>query len=156
MNDDGRDAESDSGDKKAHHNALERRRRDHIKESFTTLRRSLPTIGRSEKASRALILKKAADYIMKMSGKNDGHQIDIHDLREENQKLERQVLSLEKKYDFPSDRDALEINEGETACPGSPNSLEVNLSSSETNENRRSRQSGIRKKKAKINLSSGS
>jgi len=31
-------------EKRAHHNALERRRRDHIKESFTNLREAVPTL----------------------------------------------------------------------------------------------------------------
>ncbi|GFU07777.1 protein max, partial [Nephila pilipes] len=35
------DNESDA-DKRAHHNALERKRRDHIKDSFSSLRDSLP------------------------------------------------------------------------------------------------------------------
>ncbi|KAH8028442.1 hypothetical protein HPB51_016893 [Rhipicephalus microplus] len=52
-------------DKRAHHNALERRRRDHIKFSFTSLRDAVPSL-QGEKASRAQILKKAADYIQSM------------------------------------------------------------------------------------------
>lgn len=31
-------------DKRAHHNALERKRRDHIKDSFTGLRDSIPSL----------------------------------------------------------------------------------------------------------------
>ena len=31
-------------EKRAHHNALERKRRDHIKESFSSLRDSVPTL----------------------------------------------------------------------------------------------------------------
>lgn len=31
-------------DKRAHHNALERKRRDHIKDSFTSLRDSIPSL----------------------------------------------------------------------------------------------------------------
>ena len=37
-------------DKRAHHNALERKRRDHIKDSFTTLRDAVPILGGPEKA----------------------------------------------------------------------------------------------------------
>ena len=49
-------------DKRAHHNALERKRRDHIKESFTGLRDAIPTM-QGDKSSRAQILKKASEYI---------------------------------------------------------------------------------------------
>ena len=41
-------------DKKAHHNALERKRRDHIKESFIELHRCLPTVNKHDRVSRPL------------------------------------------------------------------------------------------------------
>ena len=50
-------------DKRAHHNALERKRRDHIKDSFTGLRDAIPTMRGGDKSSRAQILKKASEYI---------------------------------------------------------------------------------------------
>ena len=50
-------------DKRAHHNALERKRRDHIKDSFTGLRDAIPTMKGGDKSSRAQILKKASEYI---------------------------------------------------------------------------------------------
>ena len=58
MSDDDRDLDLDSDDegsgglsnlppgqdKRAHHNALERKRRDHIKDSFTGLKDAIPTL----------------------------------------------------------------------------------------------------------------
>jgi hypothetical protein len=38
-------------EKRAHHNALERKRRDHIKDSFTSLRETVPAL-QGEKAVR--------------------------------------------------------------------------------------------------------
>ncbi|KAK8737091.1 hypothetical protein OTU49_004799 [Cherax quadricarinatus] len=85
-------------EKRAHHNALERKRRDHIKDSFCSLRDSVPSL-HGEKASRAQILKKAADYIEFMRRKNSAHQQDIDDLKKQNNLLETQIRSLEKtKY----------------------------------------------------------
>lgn len=88
-------------EKRAHHNALERKRRDHIKDSFCSLRDSVPSL-HGEKvgtASRAQILKKAADYIEFMRRKNSAHQQDIDDLKRQNNLLETQIRSLEKtKY----------------------------------------------------------
>lgn len=52
-------------DKRAHHNALERRRRDHIKDSFHSLRDCIPSLV-GEKVSRAHILNKATEYIRYM------------------------------------------------------------------------------------------
>jgi len=83
-------------DKKAHHNALERKRRDHIKESFIGLRDCLPSMKR-EKASRAQILKQATDYIQFMTKKNGSIQKDIDNMRKQNHTLRQQVQLAEKK-----------------------------------------------------------
>ncbi|KAM9554090.1 protein max isoform X4 [Oncorhynchus nerka] len=91
-------------DKRAHHNALERKRRDHIKDSFHSLRDSVPAlqgekVGREQsikQASRAQILDKATDYIQYMRRKNHTHQQDIDDLKRQNALLEQQVRALEK------------------------------------------------------------
>eukprot|EP00051_Salpingoeca_urceolata_P032413 m.15593 g.15593 ORF g.15593 m.15593 type:complete len:111 (-) comp5058_c0_seq1:199-531(-) len=74
-------------DKRAHHNALERKRRDHIKDSFATLRDSIPALA-SEKASRAQILNKATDYIVFMRKKNATHQSEMEELRKQNSALQ--------------------------------------------------------------------
>ncbi|XP_067321639.1 protein max-like [Anolis sagrei] len=88
------EVESDA-DKHAHHNALERKRRDHIKDSFHSLRDSVPLL-QEEKASRAQILDKATEYIQYMHWKNHTHQQDIDDLKHQNALLEQQVCALEK------------------------------------------------------------
>ncbi|XP_050037097.1 protein max isoform X6 [Dermacentor andersoni] len=91
MSDEERDVDIESdADKRAHHNALERRRRDHIKFSFTSLRDAVPSL-QGEKASRAQILKKAADYIQSMRRKNTAHLQDIEDLKRQNKLLEEQM-----------------------------------------------------------------
>uniref|UniRef100_A0A2P2I651 Protein max n=1 Tax=Hirondellea gigas TaxID=1518452 RepID=A0A2P2I651_9CRUS len=86
--------------KRAHHNALERKRRDHIKDSFTSLRDCVPALqGEKVKSSRAQILKKASDYIEFMRKKISSHKTDIVDLQRQNELLEAQIKSLEKaKY----------------------------------------------------------
>ncbi|XKL67205.1 hypothetical protein PGB90_010625 [Kerria lacca] len=96
MSDDDRDLELESAEKRAHHNALERKRRDHIKDSFTSLRESVPSLQGEKVASRAQILKKAADYIQFMRRKNTAHQQDIDDLKRQNNLLETQICTLEK------------------------------------------------------------
>lgn len=82
-------------EKRAHHNALERKRRDHIKESFHSLRDSVPSV-QGEKASRAQILKQATDYIQFMNKKSSTIQHDIDDLKRQNSILDSQIRSLEK------------------------------------------------------------
>lgn len=84
-------------EKRAHHNALERKRRDHIKDSFTSLRDSVPSLqGEKVNASRAQILKKAAEFIQFMRRKNNSHQQDIDDLKRQNSLLETQIRQLEQ------------------------------------------------------------
>ncbi|CAH1163852.1 unnamed protein product [Phaedon cochleariae] len=83
-------------EKRAHHNALERKRRDHIKDSFSSLRDSVPALNGEKVASRAQILKKAAEYILFMRKKNCSHQQDIEDLKRQNNLLEAQIRTLEK------------------------------------------------------------
>lgn len=98
-------------EKRAHHNALERKRRDHIKDSFTNLREAVPSL-QGEKvnsvfmrvrhthgstntqsvlqASRAQILKKAAEYISAMRRKSSIQSNDIEDLKRQNSNIENQ------------------------------------------------------------------
>ncbi|KAK7103384.1 protein max-like isoform X4 [Littorina saxatilis] len=82
-------------DKRAHHNALERKRRDHIKDSFHSLRDSVPDL-QGEKVSRAQILKRAAEYIQSMREKNTTHQKDIESMKKANEQIESQIRMLEK------------------------------------------------------------
>ena len=77
--------------KRAHHNELERKRRDHIKDSFSGLKDAIPTL-HGDKCSRAQILKKASEYIAFMRRKNGSHSNDIEDLRRQNLHLENQVI----------------------------------------------------------------
>ncbi|KAH8351689.1 protein max [Drosophila kikkawai] len=81
-------------EKRAHHNALERRRRDHIKESFTNLREAVPTL-KGEKASRAQILKKTTECIQTMRRKISENQKDIEEIKKQNSILDQQIRALE-------------------------------------------------------------
>lgn len=99
-------------DRRAHHNALERKRRDHIKDSFTGLRDAIPTM-QGDKSSRAQILRKAAEYISFMRRKQSTNQQDIEDLRRQNSHLDKQIRVLEgakQSGNYSSAADILEEN----------------------------------------------
>uniref|UniRef100_A0A1B0C6U9 Protein max n=1 Tax=Glossina palpalis gambiensis TaxID=67801 RepID=A0A1B0C6U9_9MUSC len=81
-------------EKRAHHNALERKRCDHIKESFTNLREAVPSL-KGKKASRAQILKKTTDCIQNMRRKIQANQKDVNDLKHQIAILEEEVRLLE-------------------------------------------------------------
>nr|KAF6485854.1 MYC associated factor X [Rousettus aegyptiacus] len=112
-----------AADKRAHHNALERKRRDHIKDSFHSLRDSVPSLqGEKQQASRAQILDKATEYIQYMRRKNHTHQQDIDDLKRQNALLEQQVRALEKarssaqlQTNYPSSDNSLYTNAGRSS-----------------------------------------
>ncbi|XP_039253844.1 protein max-like [Styela clava] len=104
-----------TSNKRAHHNALERKRRDHIKESFNGLRDSVPSL-EGEKSSRAQILNKATDYIQLMKRKNVTHQQDIDDLKRQNRLLEQQIRELENSSrQFEQNGDTSELDSDESA-----------------------------------------
>jgi len=99
-------------DRRAHHNALERKRRDHIKDSFSSLRDAIPTM-QGDKSSRAQILRKASEYITFMRRKQSGNQQDIEDLKRQNSHLEKQIKVLERAKstgNYNSAADILEEN----------------------------------------------
>ncbi|XP_015510404.2 protein max isoform X4 [Neodiprion pinetum] len=154
MSDDDRDIdiESDEGDdsdsrqrhsnntqyysqaeKRAHHNALERKRRDHIKDSFSSLRDSVPALQGEKVASRAQILKKAAEYIQFMRRKNTSHQQDIDDLKRQNTLLESQIRTLEKaKITGNYAAESCDVSKSDSVGIGSYNDSESESSDSET------------------------
>lgn len=87
---------SEADRKRAHHNALERKRRDHIKDSFHTLRDAIPNIkGEKVSTSRAQILKAATDYIKTMKNRNTVYQNDIDLIKKQNMDIENQIRQLE-------------------------------------------------------------
>jgi len=59
-------AEGDGTNRRAHHNALERKRRDCIKDQFTLLKEVIPEL-QGTKASRADILKRSTDHINELN-----------------------------------------------------------------------------------------
>ncbi|KAK0079245.1 hypothetical protein PV325_001491 [Microctonus aethiopoides] len=83
-------------EKRAHHNALERKRRDHIKDSFSNLRDTVVALKGGKGASRVQILKEAAQYINLMRKNTKKQQQDIDDLKRQNVILNSQIVILER------------------------------------------------------------
>ncbi|XP_018355644.1 PREDICTED: protein max isoform X2 [Trachymyrmex septentrionalis] len=135
MSDDDRDIDIESdAEKRAHHNALERKRRDHIKDSFSSLRDCVPSLQGEKVASRAQILKKAAEYIQYMRRKNTSHQQDIDDLKRQNNLLESQIRSLEKALLTGCYTETCEMTKSESVGISEYNDTESESSDSETGQ----------------------
>ncbi|CAD6187337.1 unnamed protein product [Caenorhabditis auriculariae] len=77
-------------DRRAHHNELERRRRDHIKDHFMSLKDAIPLL-EGEKSSRALILKRAVEYITAMQKRLSDNQKNMEELKIRNEMLEEKL-----------------------------------------------------------------
>lgn len=72
---------------RAQHNALERRRRDNIKDMYTSLREEIPNFTNSERASRAQILRKTIDQISDQNSEVQQLENEIKQIQENNAKL---------------------------------------------------------------------
>ena len=80
---------------RAHHNALEQKRRGVIRGCFETLRKSVPTLDSGKKLSRSGILRETAKYIRATKEKMVGYQVDIEEMRLQNQLLSNELERLE-------------------------------------------------------------
>lgn len=89
-------ARGSSKNRREHHNNLERKRRDLIKDSFQYLKVTVPSIRGNKSVSRAQILRKTSEYIQHMRIKNERHQQDIKTLNRQNAMLENQIKQLNK------------------------------------------------------------
>ncbi|KAK5970287.1 Helix-loop-helix DNA-binding domain protein [Trichostrongylus colubriformis] len=74
---------------RAQHNALERRRRDNIKDMYTSLKDAVPDM-QNERASRAVILRRAIEVIEEKQQQRAELQADCDRLRSETAELERE------------------------------------------------------------------
>uniref|UniRef100_A0A1I7T682 BHLH domain-containing protein n=2 Tax=Caenorhabditis tropicalis TaxID=1561998 RepID=A0A1I7T682_9PELO len=80
------------------HNALERRRRDNIKDMYTSLREVVPdTTGERVQASRAVILKKAIETIEKGQSDRTKLSAEITEQETKNAKLREEIARLKSK-----------------------------------------------------------
>ncbi|PAV61817.1 hypothetical protein WR25_26350 [Diploscapter pachys] len=84
---------------RAQHNALERRRRDNIKDMYSSLKDTIPDM-QNERASRAMILKRAIDAI---EDTHKGNEMDVNEvskMEEENKRLEQQLEELKRQKEM--------------------------------------------------------
>ncbi|KHN87415.1 Protein max [Toxocara canis] len=79
---------------RAQHNALERRRRDNIKDMYGALKDTIPGMS-NERASRAVVLKKAIDMIVGMEERLKSIVSENEQLEQINAELENELARLE-------------------------------------------------------------
>lgn len=89
---------------RAQHNALERRRRDNIKDMYTSLREEIPNFNH-ERASRAQILCKTIEQMKDLKD-------EMERLEKETKELEEEEMMLQKELD--------ELEAAEASCRSTP------------------------------------
>lgn len=89
---------SDSEDypegKRTQHNVLERKRRNDLKFSFFSLRDSVPELVKQERAPKVQILKKASEYIRKLTADEHRLESEREMLQEKHEQLRRTLEKL--------------------------------------------------------------
>ena len=60
---------------------LERKRRNHLKQSYALLQREVPEISSSDRVAKVVILKKSADYIKKVEDQERFLREELRDLK---------------------------------------------------------------------------
>ncbi|KAJ1367028.1 Helix-loop-helix DNA-binding domain [Parelaphostrongylus tenuis] len=78
---------------RAQHNALERRRRDNIKDMYTSLKDAVPDM-QNERASRAVILRRAIESIEAKQRQRAELQADCERIRKETVELEKEIRKI--------------------------------------------------------------
>ncbi|CAJ0591441.1 unnamed protein product [Cylicocyclus nassatus] len=106
---------------RAQHNALERRRRDNIKDMYTSLKDVVPDM-QNERASRAVILRRAIEVIEEKQQQRADLRADCDRLRNEMAELEREVARLRENLAKPSESSRSSISGN---CSPQPTSLQL-------------------------------
>lgn len=98
-------------EKRSHHNVLERKRRDLLKDSFSKLRDSVPTTQPKDRVSRAEILKQAADFIQSTVQRNALIRAELDELVRKNRELEEEKKAQGADLSTCDAKSYLELND---------------------------------------------
>ncbi|PIO77643.1 Helix-loop-helix DNA-binding domain protein [Teladorsagia circumcincta] len=109
---------------RAQHNALERRRRDNIKDMYTSLKDAVPDM-QNERASRAVILRRAIEVIEEKQQQRAELQANCDRLRSETAELEREIRMIKENLSKPPETHLFEHSRSNLIYPKSPQPTSV-------------------------------
>ncbi|KAK6060236.1 Helix-loop-helix DNA-binding domain protein [Cooperia oncophora] len=104
---------------RAQHNALERRRRDNIKDMYTSLKDAVPDM-QNERASRAVILRRAIEAIEEKQQQRAELQANCDRLRSETAELEREIRMIKENLAKPPETHLFDHNRSSLICSPQP------------------------------------
>ncbi|CAG8503265.1 20072_t:CDS:2 [Cetraspora pellucida] len=88
---------TNSAERRANHNAVERARRECLNTKFQELAHALPSLAQVRRPSKSIIVQKSLDFIYTSRQKDDLHDKEMRSIRSENETLREEVNRLREK-----------------------------------------------------------
>lgn len=88
---------TNSAERRANHNAVERARRECLNTKFQELAHALPSLAQVRRPSKSIIVQKSLDFIYTSRQKDDLHDKEMRSIRSENETLREEVNRLREQ-----------------------------------------------------------
>ncbi|CAG8715299.1 27516_t:CDS:2 [Dentiscutata erythropus] len=88
---------TNSAERRANHNAVERARRECLNTKFQELAHALPSLAQVRRPSKSIIVQKSLDFIYTSRQKDDLHDKEMRSIRSENESLREEVNRLREQ-----------------------------------------------------------
>jgi hypothetical protein len=88
---------TNSAERRANHNAVERARRECLNTKFQELAHALPTLTLVRRPSKSIIVQKSLDFIYNARQKDELHDKEMRSIRNENDLLREEINELREK-----------------------------------------------------------
>jgi len=88
---------TNSAERRANHNAVERARRECLNTKFQELAHALPSLAQVRRPSKSIIVQKSLDFIYTARQKDEMHDKEMRSIRNENDLLREEINKLREK-----------------------------------------------------------
>ncbi|CAG8485858.1 13663_t:CDS:2 [Ambispora gerdemannii] len=88
---------TNSAERRANHNAVERARRECLNSKFQDLAHALPSLAQVRRPSKSIIVQKSLEFIILAQQKDELHEKDLREMRSENDSLREEIDRLRKQ-----------------------------------------------------------
>jgi hypothetical protein len=88
---------TNSAERRANHNAVERARRECLNTKFQELAHALPSLAQVRRPSKSIIVQKSLEFIYLAQQKDKMHENDMRNMRSENDSLREEINKLREK-----------------------------------------------------------
>ncbi|CAG8717449.1 6719_t:CDS:2, partial [Ambispora leptoticha] len=88
---------TNSAERRANHNAVERARRECLNSKFQELAHALPSLAQVRRPSKSIIVQKSLEFILLAQQKDEMHEKDLREMRNENDMLREEINRLREQ-----------------------------------------------------------